>query len=267
MRSATDPRGAVTVRHAGITRWLALMLGTLVLGLAGCASPAPSEDELPAYVPRVNPGRLPNGARVGIINLMQNEISHVRGGLVGSERHTVRANSDLAGFTTQELRKAILGKTPYQPVPLNPTSALLKNRDGWSQQWTGSRFQGELQRDFESILQQNQLQAIIVIAHEEVSSRGFGGPTLLGSGLITLDRLGSRKVGVFSSLRFFRVYGGPLRLMQPVAAPEERVVADLPNVQLPDDLDDLHPRYFTPVYEPLRTLIKQKIGEAVDLMR
>lgn len=206
----------------------------------------------------------PMAGRVGIMSLLGNELMHVNSGTFGSKEQSFTTQFDLNGYVTEELRKALLAKTPYQPVNVSSTGALRQAANTWQDSWNGQSFAPTFQREFDGIISQNRLSMLIIVAYAKAGDGSFiGGAKLSGSGLYTRGR----KAAVFSTLQFYRLVGTPAQLVYPIAPEGERSIGDLPNAQLPKDLDNLPPRYLVPIYEPLRTLVQNKVFGLVSLPR
>lgn len=228
------------------------------------AAPAPSLNRADPNVPMA-----PMAGRVGIMSLLDNDMRHVHSGTFGSQERRFNVQYDFNGYVMDELRKALLTKTPYQPVPVAATGALRRAAHTWHKSWDGKRFtDSTLQREFDGILKQNRLAMLIIVSYPSLEDGQFlSGAKLTGSGLYTRRFMGSTKAAVFSTLQFYRLVGEPAKLVEPVAPAGERSIGDLPNANLPDDLDDMPPRYLVPVYEPLRTIVQNKIHGLVSLPR
>lgn len=211
----------------------------------------------------------PMAGRVGIMSLLGNELSHVHAGTFGGHRKDYNVQYDFNGQVIEELRKALLVGTPYQPVMVASTGALRQAATTWQTSGgSGPGFAPALQREFDGIIKQNRLAMLIVISYASISDgQLIGGRALSGSGLYTRGGLGGTKTAVFSTLQFYRLVGEPARLVRPVAPDDDRSIGDLPNVKLPDDLEDLPPRYLVPVYGPLRTIVQNKIAGLISLPR
>ena len=210
----------------------------------------------------------PMAGRVGIMNLIGNELKHVHSGTIGGSERAFNVQYDFGGYVMEELRKSLLTKTPYQPVVVGSTGALRKAAHEWQDTWNGERFADVYQREFDGIIRQNQLAMLIIVAYPPMKDgQMLSGTELIGSGMYTRTFLGSTKVAVFSSLQFYRLVGVPAKLVMPLASADDRGLGELPNVKLPDDLEDLAPRYLVPVYEPLRTIVKNKIHGLISLPR
>lgn len=210
----------------------------------------------------------PMAGRVGVMNLIGNELKHVHSSTFGGHERAFNVQYDFGGYVMEELRKALLTKTPYQPVVVNSTGALRKAAHEWQGTWDGERFSDVYQREFDGIIKQNQLAMLIIVSYPPMKDGQFlSGTELIGSGMYTRSVLGGTKVAVFSSLQFYRLVGVPAKLVMPIAPADDRGLGDLPNVKLPDDLEELAPRYLVPVYEPLRTIVKNKIHGLVSLPR
>lgn len=206
----------------------------------------------------------PMAGRVGIMSLLGNELQHVNSGTFGSKQQNYNTQFDLNGYVTEELRKAMLAKTPYQPVTVASTGALRQASNTWQDSWNGQSFAPTFQREFDGIISQNRLSMLIIVAYAKTGDGSFvGGAKLSGSGLYTRGR----KAAVFSTLQFYRLVGSPAQLVLPIAPEGERSIGDVPNAQLPKSLDDLPPRYLVPIYEPLRTLVQNKVFGLVSLPR
>lgn len=222
----------------------------------------PRSDTAPA------PLMAPMAGRVGIMSLLGNELRHIHAGLIGGHEQDYNVQYDFNGYVVEELRKALLTKTPYQPVMVASTGLLRRDADKWHDSWDGQRFAPDYQREFDGIIKQNRLAMLIVVSYDTIGDgQLLIGRKLSGSGLYTRSGLGGTQAAVFSTLQFYRLVGSPAQLVQPVAPPDERSVGDLPNAQLPKDLEKLPARYLVPVYEPLRTLVKNKVFGLVSLPR
>ena len=206
----------------------------------------------------------PMAGRVGIMSLLGNELQHVNASTFGSKEQSYNTQYDFNGYVMEELRKAMLSKTPYQPVNVASTGALRQSWNTWQDTWDGTAFAPTFQREFDGIIKQNRLAMLIVVSYAKTGDGSLiGGAKLSGSGLYTRGK----KAAVFSTLQFYRLVGTPAQLVQPLAPAGERSIGDLPNAQLPKDLDDLPPRYLVPIYEPLRTLVQNKVYGLVSLPR
>ncbi|MGQ0501056.1 MAG: hypothetical protein ACT4P0_00375 [Panacagrimonas sp.] len=212
----------------------------------------------------------PMAGRVGIMNLLGKELWHVHAGTtpLGNHQKSYVVQYDFAGYVVEELRKSLVTKTPYQPVLVNPTGALLRSASKWQETWNGSAFAPVFQREFDGIIAQNRLAMLIIVSYPTIDDGVVGtSQTLTGSGLYTRSLLGSTKAAVFSTVQFYRITGKPAQLVLPVVAPGDRSIGDLPNSHLPDDLDDLPARYLGPVYEPMRIIVQNKIKGLIELPR
>ncbi len=206
----------------------------------------------------------PMAGRVGIMSLLGNELQHVHAGTFSSAEHSYNTQYDFNSYVMDELRRALLAKTPYQPVNVASTGALRQAYNTWQETWDGNGFAPTFQREFDGIIKQNRLSMLIVVAYAKTGDGSvIGGTKLSGSGLYTRGR----KAAVFSTLQFYRLVGSPAQLVRPIAPDGERSIGDLPNAQLPKELDDLPPRYLVPIYEPLRTLVQNKVYGMVSLPR
>ncbi|MCC2655421.1 MAG: hypothetical protein K0Q76_529 [Panacagrimonas sp.] len=208
----------------------------------------------------------PMAGRVGVMSLLGNELKHVRASSfgVGGDEQSYNVQYDFSGYVMEELRKNLLTKTPYQPVTVNPTGLLRRDAATWASTWNGNTFGPDYQREFDGIIKQNRLAMLIVVSYATIGDgQLIGGRKLNGSGLYTRGR----NAAVFSTLQFYRLVGTPAQLVYPIAPDGERSIGDLPNAQLPKDLDNLPPRYLVPVYEPLRMLVQNKIHGLVSLPR
>ncbi|MGQ0697087.1 MAG: hypothetical protein ACT4PZ_02480 [Panacagrimonas sp.] len=229
-----------------------------------------SRAKTPAAAPDNSVLLAPMLGRVGIMNLLGKELRHVHAGTTpwGDHEKSYTVQYDFAGYVVEELRKGLLARTPYQPVMVNATGALLKAANTWQTTWNGKNFAPTFQREFDGIIKQNRLAMLIVISYPTIDDGVIGtSQTLTGSGLYTRSLLGSTQAAVFSTVQFYRITGEPAKLVLPVASPGERSVGDLPNAKLPEDLEDLQPRYLGPVYEPMRSIVQNKIKGLVSLPR
>lgn len=209
----------------------------------------------------------PMAGRVGIMSLLGNELTHVHAGTFGGHRQDYNVQYDFNGYVVEELRKNLVSKTPYQPVMVQPTAALLKAGSSW-QKTSGGAFAPVFQREFDGIIKQNRLSMLIVVSYATLGDgQLMSSRDLRGSGLYTRSFLGTTQAAVFSTLQFYRLVGEPARLVQPIAPEGERSVGDLPNAKLPEELDELPPRYLVPVYGPLRTIVQNKIAGLISLPR
>lgn len=225
------------------------------------ASPARSEESVLMA---------PMAGRVGVMNLLGKELQHVHAGTtpLGNHQKSYVVQYDFAAYVVEELRKALVTQTPYQPVLVNPTGALIRSSNNWQDTWNGTGFAPVFQREFDGIISQNRLAMLIVVSYPTIDDGVVGtSQTLTGSGLYTRTLLGRTKAAVFSTLQFYRIAGKPAQLVLPVISPGDRSIGDLPNSHLPDDLDDLPARYLGPVYEPMRVIVQNKIKGLVELPR
>lgn len=209
----------------------------------------------------------PMAGRVGIMTLLGNELSHVHSGTLSGHKKDYNVQYDFNGYVVEELRKALLSKTPYQPVMVASTGALRQAARTWQNSVPGGGFAPTLQREFDGILKQNRLAMLIVVGYATVGDGQIGGRELSGCGLYTRSRFGNTSTAVFCTLQFYRLVGTPARLVRPIAPDDDRSIGDLPNVKLPEDLDDLPPRYLVPVYGPMRTIVQNKVAGLISLPR
>lgn len=219
----------------------------------------------PASLPQA-----PQSGRVGIMNLLGNELRHVHSGTTrfGNHEKSYNVQYDFGGFVMEELRKSLLTRTPYQPVALASTGALRQAASSWQETWDGKSFAPTFQREFDGIMQQNRLDMIIVVSYRTLEGSALGGGQKLnGSGLYTRSSFGDTKAAVFSTLQFYRIVGKPARLIDPLAPDGERSIGDLAGAKLPEELEDLPARYLAPVYEPLRSIVYNKIRGLISLPR
>lgn len=233
------------------------------------ATKAPSASA-PRVVPRAASSgerMAPMAGRVGIMSLLGNELSHVHSGTIGGHRKDYNVQYDFNGYVLEELRKGLLAKTPYQPVMVASTGALRKAASTWQNPVPGGGFAPTLQREFDGIIKQNRLAMLIVVGYATIGDGQIGGRQLSGCGLYTRSFFGSTNTAVFCTLQFYRLVGAPARLVRPIAPDDERSIGGLPNVKLPEDLDDLPPRYLVPVYGPMRTIVQNKVAGLVSLPR
>ena len=216
-----------------------------------------------------DPNLAPMAGRVGIMSLLGNDLRHIHASPpFGGHTQNYNVQYDFNGYVVEELRKSLLKNTPYQPVMVNGTAALRQAGTTWQDTWDGERFAPTFQREFDGIMEQNRLVMIIVVSYTNLSDGlMMGGQKLSGSGLYTRKALGKTSTAVFSTLQFHRVASKPARLLLPVAPANDRSVGDLSNVALPKDLENLPPRYLVPVYEPLRTIVQNKIHGLISLPR
>lgn len=244
---------------------LGLLTGAFALILGACASAEFREPEGAKAAPMA-----PMAGRVGIMSLLGNELKHVHAASTpfGNFEKGYNTQFDFNGFVVEELRKGMLTKTPYQPVVVAPTGALMKAAGTWQGTWDGKKFGDTYQREFDGIIAQNRLDMLVVISCPTIDDGVFGsGQKLTGSGLYTRTFLGSTHAAVFSTLQFFRIVGKPAQLVVPVAPADDRSIGDLDNIKLPDDLNDLPARYLVPVYDPLRTIVRNKVTGWLALPR
>jgi hypothetical protein len=208
----------------------------------------------------------PMAGRVGVMSLLGNELKHVHSSSfgVGGAEQSYNVQYDFNGYVMEELRKALLSKTPYQPVAVNSTGLLRRDAAKWMSTWDGKTFAPDYQREFDGIIKQNRLAMLIIVSYATIGDgQIIGGRKLHGSGLYTRGR----EAAVFSTLQFYRLVGTPAQLVLPIAPAGERSIGDLPDAQLPKELDNLPPRYLVPIYAPLRTLVQNKIHGLVSLPR
>ncbi len=248
---------------------LRLLLPLLLALLLGACNSAPEKPvtETPGWMPMAR--LLPNGARIGIINLIDNKLIHVHAGSTAltNSRKEYNGQFDFGTFTVQNLRTAILTKTPYQVQQVAPSGKLLAARNTWQDTWDGQTFAPEFQREFDAVLKQNQLRMLIIIAAPEGSDGVFGtGQKLLGSGLYTRSFFGSHKAAAYTNIQFYRVIGLPSQLLSPVEAPGDRKYAELPGYKLPDDMDNFDGRNLTATLDPIKQLILLKIKNVLGLL-
>lgn len=227
---------------------------------------------VPAYRPPPKPEgpQAPMAGRVGVMSLIGNELRHVHAGTTsfGNHDQSYDVQYDFGGYVAEELRKALLTRTPYQPVPVGATGLLRRDARTWMDTWDGKRFAEQYQREFDGIIEQNRLAMLIIVAYPTIDDGVLGSRQKLhGSGLYTKTFLGSTKAAVFSTLQFYRLVGHPAQLVQPVSAANDRNIGDLPNANLPEELKNLPARYLAPVYQPLRQIVQNKIDGLVSLPR
>lgn len=236
---------------------------------AAVSDPTRAAASTPTLTPPSDPNLAPMAGRVGIMSLLDNNLRHVHASPpFGGHEQSYNVQYDFQGYVLEELRKALLTRTPYQPVIVASTGALRQSSATWQKSWNGKSFAPTFQREFDGIMEQNRLVMLIIVSYTTVEDGlMIGGQELTGSGLYTRKVLGSTSTAVFSTLQFHRVAGKPGRLILPIAPADDRSIGDLPNVKLPADLDDLPPRYLVPVYEPLRTIVANKINGFVRLPR
>lgn len=209
----------------------------------------------------------PMAGRVGIMSVLGNQLSHVHAGAFRSRRSDHWVQFDLNGYLMRELRTQLLKQTPYQPIPVGSTGLLRRDHDSWHETWDGEKFAPQYQREIDSVIKQHQLDMLIVVSYQKISAGGLLGKELSGSGMLTSSTLGSSKAAVFSTFQFYRLVGTPAKLVEPVAAPGDRSIGDLPNAQLPEDLDDFASRHLAPTYQPLRLIVQNKVRGLVELPR
>lgn len=211
----------------------------------------------------------PMAGRVGIMSLLDNSLHHVHASPpFGGHEQSYNVQYDFNGYVLEELRKALLTHTPYQPVMVASTGSLRQAASTWQKTWNGNSFAPTFQREFDGIMEQNRLVMLIIVSYTTIDDGLLvGGQELTGSGLYTRKVLGNTSSAVYSTLQFHRVAGKPGRLVLPIAPADDRSIGDLPNVKLPGDLDDLPPRYLVPIYEPLRTIVANKIDGFLSLPR
>jgi hypothetical protein len=236
------------------------------------ATPTGRTSKIPAYRPPPEPTgqQAPMAGRVGIMTLIDNELRHVHAGTTpfGNHEQSYNVQYNFSGYVAGELREALLTRTPYQPVVVASTGALRRAAYDWHQTWDGEQFADTFQREFDGIIRQNRLDMLIIISYPTVDDGVFGsGQKLVGSGLYTRSFFGSTQAAVFSTLQFYRIAGTPARLVEPVSAPDDRNIGDLPNANLPDELENMPSRYLGPVYQPLRQIVQNKIQGLVSLPR
>lgn len=210
----------------------------------------------------------PMAGRVGVMSLLENELRHIHAGAIGGHQKAYKVQYDFNGYVLEELRKSLVTKTPYQPVAINSTGLLRRDAAKWAATWDGKAFAPEYQREFDGIIKQNRLSMLIVISYRTMGDGQLvGGRKLYGSGLYTRRGLGGTRAAVFSTLQFYRLVDTPARMVLPLAPAGERSIGDLPDAKLPEELENLPPRYLAPVYEPLRTLVQNKVHGLVSLPR
>lgn len=236
------------------------------------ATSAGRTSKIPVYRPPPEPKgqQAPMAGRVGIMTLIDNELRHVHAGTTpfGNHEQSYNVQYNFSGYVTEELREALLTRTPYQPVIVASTGALRRAAYDWHRTWDGERFADTFQREFDGIIRQNRLDMLIIISYPTVDDGVFGsGQKLVGSGLYTRSFFGSTQAAVFSTLQFYRIAGSPAKLIEPVSAPDDRNIGDLPNANLPEELKDMPSRYLGPVYQPLRQIVQNKIQGLVSLPR
>ena len=210
----------------------------------------------------------PMAGRVGIMSLVGNQLRHVHASTFGGHQRDYIVQFNLNGYINEELRKALLSQTPYQPVPVAPTGFLRQAADTWQETWDGKQFADRFQREFDGIIKQNRLSMLIIVSYARIDDGQFiGGAKLSGSGLYTRSSFGKTKSAVFSTFQFYRLVGSPAVLVEPVEAPGVRSIGDLPDIPLPDDLENMPARYLVPVYGPLRQIVGNKINGLISFPR
>lgn len=246
-------------------RLLAVLAAVL---LSACAS-KPKERVWTPPPTSVGP-QAPQSGRVGVMSLVENKLMHIHAGTtpLGNYETVYPVNYDFGGFVTEELRKTLTTRTPYQPVMVRPTGLLMKHAKTWQDEAGKNGFPEAIQREFDGIIKQNGLVMLIVVSAPPIDD-GVSGTSqkLWGSGLYTRSLFGKTSTAVFSTIRFHRLVGTPARLVEPVVAADERSIGDLPDIKLPDDIEGMNVRYLAPVYEPLHHMIRNKIRGLVSLPR
>lgn len=211
----------------------------------------------------------PMAGRVGIMNLVGNQLSHVHSSTFGGHKRDYNVPFNFSGFIMQSLREALLSKTPYQPIPIPSTGMLRQSSDSWQESWDGKAFAPQFQREFDGIIKQNRLAMLIVVSNHRMKDGLFiGGTTLSGTGLYTRGgTFGQPKSAVFATFQFYRLVGTPAQLVEPVMAPTDRSIGDLPGIELPEELENLPSRYLAPIYKPLRDIVRNKVDGLIALPR
>lgn len=238
------------------------LLAVVLLGACAGRAPGPAAGHQALQAPMAG--------RVGIMSLMQNKLVHVHAGTggFGDFKTTYPVRYDFNGFVREQLRKELVAKTPYQPIPVQPTGLLMKHANKWQKTNRDGGFAPKIQREIDGIMKQNRLAMLIIASTPEIDDGVPGtGQSLVGSGLYTRTFLGNTSTAVFSTLRFHRLVGEPARLVHPVSHPTDRHIGDLPDVELPDQLKGMSPRYLAPVYTPLHHIIRNKIKGLISLPR
>jgi hypothetical protein len=250
----------------------------LPLLLFGCAHTSEDEQEgsttqpaRPAWMPAPLTS-MAYSSRVGIMTVLDNEITHVNAGTagIGNSTTTMKANFDLPGYVSESLRKGLLANTPYQPVPVRPSARLVRDKLIWQKSWNDGkqRFDNDWQKEFDAIIKQNQLKLLIIIT-SPVEDDGIVGTAqdLVGSGYYSRSFFGKKQTAVFSTIHFYRISGQPGKLLQPVTAPEERLYADLPNFPNPAP-EPLPPGPISnAVGAAVKNMIDQKVGAFISFMK
>ncbi|MDB5971687.1 MAG: hypothetical protein JWQ90_4137 [Hydrocarboniphaga sp.] len=250
----------------------------LPLALLACAHKQVEEQQQGATTQPERPAWMPPpltsmaySSRIGIMTVLDSEITHVTSGTAGIGNSTVasKAGFDLPGYVTQSLRKGILGNTPYQPVLVRPSARLVRDKLVWQKSWSESnqRFSDDWQKEFDAILKQNQLKLLIVIS-SPAEDDGIVGTAqdIVGSGYYSRSFFGKKQTAVFSTIHFYRIAGQPGKLLQPVSSPQERLYADLPNFPNPAPAPLPAPMQNS-VNTAVKNMIDQKVGAFISLMK
>jgi hypothetical protein len=251
----------------------------LPLALFGCAHHQADEEEQGSTVMPEHPAWMPPpltsmaySSRIGIMTVLDNEITHVNAGTagIGNSTTAAKATFDLPGYVTESLRKGILGNTPYKPVLVRPSARLFRDKLIWQKSWNESqqRFDNDWQKEFDSILKQNQLKLLIIVT-APVESDGIVGTAqhIVGSGYYTRSFFGKKQTAVFSTVHFYRITGEPGKLQQPVSSPQERLYADLPGFPNPAPEPLPQGPITNAVNSAVQNLIDQKVGAFISLMK
>jgi hypothetical protein len=106
-----------------------------VAPVAAPVSAAPTTAR-PAWMPAPVTS-LAYASRVGIMNVLDNEIVHVKSGTIGlgNDSKATRAEFDLPGYVNESLRKGLLAQTPYKPILIRPSAKLVRDKAVWQKTW------------------------------------------------------------------------------------------------------------------------------------
>ena len=165
----------------------------LILLLGACASSGER-----------NTFTVPPGAEVGIVNLIDSDLTHVTIGTTvfnNSIRSHATGQFDFPGMVKNEIVEMLLERG-FHPVPVEVPDSLRKDDLALgSTGWNGYRLKREYKNLFTEVLEEEGLDYLLVLDNRKGQDSVTGSPVHFGGhGLYTRSFFGSKKNFVYSNL-------------------------------------------------------------------